>query len=239
MPMLELWTTLAARASITLTESQDAQLSRYLDLVTAANARMNLTRIVDRPSAEVQHVGDALTLLPHLPAGPGKLVDVGSGPGVPGMPLAIVRPDLKVTLVEATQKKANFLRETAAELGLTNVTVRAERAEDVGRGMGREAFDVATARAVATLDWLAEWLLPLVRVGGSALAMKGQRAAEEVPVAASAVRILGGSPAVVHPVDLPGSDHRVIVQMKKVRKTDDRFPRPAPAAKGRPLSEFH
>ncbi len=237
--MNELWSTLAARANLTLSASQDAQLSRYLDLVTAANARMNLTRIVDRPSAEVQHVGDALTLLPHLPSGPAKLVDVGSGPGVPGMPLAIVRPDLKVTLIEATQKKANFLRGTAAELGLSNVTVRGERAEDVGREMDREAYDVATARAVATLDWLAEWLLPMVKVGGSALAMKGQRAAEEVPNAASAVRLLGGSPAIVHPVDLPGSEHRVIVQMRKVRKTDDRFPRHATAAKGRPLSEFH
>ena len=237
--MNDLWTTLAARANLALTESKDAQLSRYLDLVTSANARMNLTRIVDRATAEVQHVGDALTLLPFLPAGPARLADVGSGPGVPGIPLAIARPDLSVVLIESTGKKANFLRETAAELGLENVTVRGERAEDVGRSSGRESFDVAVARAVATLEWLAEWLLPLVRVGGSALAMKGQRATDELPAAAIAVRLLGGGPAVVHPVELPGTDHRVIVQMPKVRKTDERFPRAATAAKGRPLSAFH
>ena len=237
--MPRLWTEIAARALLNLTESQDAQLSRYLDLVTAANARMNLTRITDRPTAEVQHVGDALTLLPFLPPGPARLADVGSGPGVPGIPLAIARPDLTVVLIESTGKKATFLRETAAELGLANVTVRAERAEDVGRSSDRESFDVAVARAVATLEWLAEWLLPLVRVGGSALAMKGQRSAEELPAATTAVRLLGGGPAVVHPVELPGTDHRVIVQMPKVRRTDERFPRLATAAKGRPLSAFH
>jgi 16S rRNA (guanine527-N7)-methyltransferase len=235
--MNDLWTSLAARAGLTLTDAQDAQLSRYLDLVIAANARMNLTRIADRPSADVQHVGDALTLLPHLPHGPAKLADVGSGPGVPGIPLAIVRPDFTVVLIEATQKKAAFLRETAAALGLANVTVWSDRAEAVGLSEDRASFDVAVARAVATLDWLAEWLLPLVRVGGSMLAMKGQRVTDELPAAAWAIRQLGGGPPVVHAVDLPGSEHRVIVQIAKVRPTDARFPRPPTAAKGKPLSE--
>ena len=235
--MNDLWTALAARAAVTLTDAQQAQLDRYLDLVIAANARMNLTRIVDRASAEVQHVGDAMTLLPYLPAS-GAIADVGSGPGVPGIPVAIVRPDLAVTLVEATQKKATFLREAATELGLANVTVVSDRVETLGRGDGRQRFDVAVARAVATMDWLAEWLLPLVRVGGSMLAMKGPRAADELPVAAWAIGQLGGGPAVVHPVDLPGTDHRVIVQIAKQRPTDDRFPRPPTAAKGHPLCDY-
>ena len=233
--MNDLWTTLAARASLTLTEGQHDQLSRYLDLVIAANERMNLTRIVDRASAEVQHVGDALTLLPFLPA-TGSVADVGSGPGVPGIPVAIARPDLAVTLVEATAKKATFLRETATALGLTNVTVRNDRAETYGQSdAGRQRFDVAVARAVATCDWLAEWLLPLVRTNGVALMMKGPRAADELPVAAAAIKLCGGGPAVVHPVALPDTDGRVIVQIPKARPTDPRFPRPATEAKGKPL----
>jgi 16S rRNA (guanine527-N7)-methyltransferase len=231
----ELWNQIAARANQPLADAQHAQLARYLDLLLAANARMNLTRITDRAAAEVQHVGDALTLLPYLPAGAFRLVDVGSGGGVPGIPLAIARPDATVMLVESTKKKAAFLRETAAALNLGNVSVSEWRAEDVGQSNSRETFDVATARAVATLDWLAEWCLPLVKRRGKLLAMKGARVAEELPAARKAIKILGGGEPVVHPVELPGSEHRVIVEIPKVGTTSDRFPRPATQAKGKPL----
>src|SRR5882724_8428657 len=97
-----LWTELSQHAGITLSESQEALLNRYLDLLTEANQRMNLTRITDRASAEVQHIGDALTALPFLPAGAHALADVGTGGGVPGIPLAIACPDVQVTLIEAT-----------------------------------------------------------------------------------------------------------------------------------------
>ena len=234
--MNELWGQLASAAAVTLSEAQHALLSRYLDLLLDANQRMNLTRITDRAAAEVQHVGDALTLLPFLPAGPIALVDVGSGGGVPGIPLAIARPDARVMLVESTKKKAAFLKSAVAELGLGNVSVSEWRAEEVGHSNSRETFDVAVARAVATLDWLAEWCLPLVKKGGKLLAMKGARAAEEVPAAAKAVKMLGGGPAVVHPVELPGSEHRVIVEVPKVIRTDKRLPRAATQAKGKPLA---
>jgi 16S rRNA (guanine527-N7)-methyltransferase len=232
----ELWTQLAARANVTLSDAQHALLARYLDLLLDANQRMNLTRITDRAAAEVGHVGDALTVLPHLPPGAFRLADVGSGGGVPGIPLAIARPDARVMLVESTKKKAAFLKSAAAELGLANVSVSEWRAEDVGRSNSRETFDVAVARAVATLDWLAEWCLPLVKTGGKLLAMKGARAAEEVPAAATAIKLLNGGAAVVHPVDLPGSEHRVIVEVRKLGRTPDRFPRPATQAKGKPLA---
>lgn len=230
------WTPIAARANVALSEAQDAQLAKYLDLLLATNARMNLTRITDRTAAEVQHVGDALTLLPHLPAGEVRVVDVGSGGGVPGIPLAIARPDARVMLVESTKKKAAFLRDAAAALKLSNVSVSEWRAEDVGHSNSRETFDVAVARAVASLDWLAEWCLPLVRKGGRLLAMKGARVTEELPAALTAIKLLGGGEPVVHPVDLPGSEHRVIVEIPKVARTHDRFPRPATQAKGKPLS---
>lgn len=231
-----LWDEIAGRASVTLSAEQHAQLEKYLDLLLAGNERMNLTRITKRAAAEVQHVGDSLTLLPFLPAGAHRLADVGSGGGVPGIVLAIARPDASVVLIEATKKKTVFLREAPAELGLSNVTVIEQRAEDAGRlAELRETFDVAVARAVATMDWLAEWCLPLVKKGGKMLAMKGPKVQEELPVAAKAIRMLNGGEPVVHPVELPDTQGRVIVEIPKMGKTEARFPRGATVAKGKPL----
>ncbi len=234
--MNALWNDLAGRAGMTLSAGQHARLTQFLDLLLAANQRMNLTRIVSRQEAEVAHVGDALTLLPFIPAAATTLVDIGSGGGVPGLVLAIARADLHVTLVESTRKKARFLEESAAALGLANVTVVAERAETVGQSALRQTFDIATARAVGELVWLAEWCLPLVKKGGKVLAMKGQKIAEELPAARKAIRLLGGSEPAIHPVQLPGTDHLVIVEIKKTGKTDPRYPRAATVAKGRALA---
>ena len=235
--MNALWNDIAGRAGVALSDAQHALLHRYLDLLLAANETMNLTRITERPAAELHHVADALTLLPFLPREAHTLADVGTGGGVPGIPLAIVRPDAKVLLVESTKKKASFLRSVVEQLALRNVTVSDQRAEDVGQSpQYRERHDVVVARAVATLVWLAEWCLPLARPrSGKVLAMKGAKAAEEMPAAAKAIKLLGGGPAVVHPVDLPGTEHHVIVEIPKTGRTDRRYPRPATAAKGKPL----
>jgi 16S rRNA (guanine527-N7)-methyltransferase len=231
----QLWNDIAARANVALSDDQHALLSRYLDLLFDANARMNLTRITDRAQAELQHVADALTVLPHLPAGAIRLADVGSGGGAPGIPLAIARPDATVMLIESTKKKAAFLKSAVEALGLTNVHVSEWRAEDVGHSNSRETFDVALARAVATMDWLAEWCLPLVKKGGRMLAMKGPKVADELPAARRAIKLLGGGEPIVHPVDLAGTEHRVIVEIPKLARTDAKYPRPATAAKGKPL----
>jgi 16S rRNA (guanine527-N7)-methyltransferase len=233
---LPIWNELAQATGLTLSDEQAGKLSQYLDLLLEANQRMNLTRIESREAAELQHVGDALTLLTYLPREAHRLVDVGSGGGVPGIPLAIARPDVTVTLVEATQKKAAFLKSAAEALGLTNLNVRAERAEDVGHSELREAFDVAVARAVGTLDFLAEWCLPLVRRGGKFLAMKGPKVTEELPRARFAIKRLGGGEPVIHPVGRAEFGNHVIVEIPKVQKTDARYPRPASVAKGKPLA---
>ncbi len=233
---MDLWTTLAQRAGISLTAEQIARLSQYLDLLLAGNETMNLTRITDRPAAEIQHVGDSLTLLPFMPTGAFSLADIGSGGGVPGIPLAIARPDARITLIESTKKKADFLTRTAATLQLANVRVVPQRAEDAGNSGLRQSFDVVTARAVATIDWLAEWTLPLVKVGGKALLMKGPRHADELPTAAKAIKILGGAAPVVHPVELPGATGLVIVEIPKTQRSDTRYPRPASSAKGNPIA---
>ena len=230
-----LWDELAARANVALSDEQTRQLHQYIDLLLAANERMNLTRIADRAAAEVGHVGDALTILPFLPTATHQLVDVGSGGGVPGLPLAIARPDAAVLLIESTQKKAAFLAETAKTLGLTNVRVSPMRAEDAGFSPSRDRFDVAVARAVGAMAFLAEWCLPLVKKGGKFLAMKGARITEELPAAAVAIKAVGGGAPVVHPVSLPGAEHHVVVEIRKVGPTPSKYPRRATQAKGKPL----
>jgi len=218
----ELWAQLATRGGIELQDSQRQLLHRYLDLLIAGNQKMNLTRIVDPAAAGLLHVGDSLTLLPLLPKGPHRLVDVGSGGGLPGMVLAIARPEVKVTLLEATRKKADFLKSTADELGLGNVTVIPMRAEEAvrdkptGGGM-RGPFDVAVARAVALLPQLAEWLLPLLKPGGVMLAMKGPKVAEEIPATSKILRRLCGGKISQIPAGLPGVEGHLIVSIPKLR----------------------
>ncbi len=196
-----------------LPADQQAKLHRYLDLLIEANTNFNLTRIVDRADAEVFHVGDALQLLPHLPtaaAGQFDLVDVGSGGGVPGIVLAVMRPNAAVTLVESTGKKATFLEETAADLGLKNVTVFNGRAERMGLD---GQFDVVTARAVAPLVKLLEWTRPLVRRGGTLLAMKGPKVDEELHDARFIIRKERAS-CTTHAYELGGQTGRVIAKMR-------------------------
>ena len=233
----DLWRQLASRAGLALSDDQAVRLDRYIDLLLEANTTMNLTRIADREAASVLHVGDALTLLPFLPREDHRLADIGSGGGVPGIPLAIARPDASVFLIESTRKKAAFLTRAAGELGLSNVQVLGDRAEDVGRSKHRDSFDVVTARAVGALAMLVEWCLPLVKKGGRLLAMKGQRITEELPAAEAAIKRLSAAAPVVHAVEgLPGAEHHVIVDILKLGRTDARYPRPPTIAKGKPLA---
>lgn len=166
-----------------------AQLGDYVARLLAMNERMNLTAIVDPALAWERHVLDALTLVPllaELPAG-ARLADVGSGGGLPGIPVAIARPDLEVTLIEATQKKAAFLSAVAEVLGLENIVVLAERAEQLGAHEHRGVFDAVTARAVGRLSVLVPLTAPLARAGGLVLLVKGQRADEELAEAKRAL----------------------------------------------------
>jgi 16S rRNA (guanine527-N7)-methyltransferase len=185
-----------AAFGITLDAAMVARLGDYLARLLAMNELMNLTAIKDPLEVWDRHVLDALTLVPllaELGAG-SRLVDIGSGGGVPGIPLAIVRPDLQVTLVEATQKKAAFLTAVSAAIGLSNVSVRAERAEQLGKADLRGAFDAVTARAVGRLVMLVPLTVPFVRPGGLVLLIKGQRAEEEI---AEASWVLGRQRAVL------------------------------------------
>lgn len=174
---------------INIDDSATAKIGDYLARLLAMNAQMNLTAIEDPAAAWERHAFDALTLLPLLENVPthGRLVDIGSGGGLPGIPIAIARPDLLVSLVESTQKKASFLSAVAAALGLSNVDVHAERAEKLASGPLRATYDVVTARAVARLSDLVPMTAPFAKKGGQLLLIKGQKANEEL---SEATRVL-------------------------------------------------
>jgi 16S rRNA (guanine527-N7)-methyltransferase len=198
----------AAGLGVSLTATMRDQLGTYLAQLLAMNELMNLTAIADPIAAWEKHALDALTLVPLLAAVPAgaQLVDIGSGGGVPGIPLAIARPDLGVTLVEATQKKAHFLGAVAGALGLANVSVRAERAEQLIATCAG-TFDVVTARAVANLSKLLPLTAPLAKVNGLLLFIKGQRADEELTDAAKILR----ARRAVHEQTVATSTGRILV----------------------------
>ena len=187
--------------------------------------------LVSDPAQEL--VEDSLVLLDHLGEAH-SLVDVGSGGGLPGLPLKIARPDLAVTLIEADRAKAAFLVQACARLGLHEVEVLARRAEDVGHdGRYREAFDVAAARAVAPMPVLVELCLPLVRVGGRLLAQKTDK--EEIESARHAIEVLGGSLDSVKPAPSTARRSGTVVIVTKVRSTPTQYPRRAGVPSRKPL----
>jgi 16S rRNA (guanine527-N7)-methyltransferase len=192
------------------------------------NTRFNLTAIRDPQEIHVKHFLDSLTcLLAFRDASIGRLVDIGTGAGLPGIPIKIVYPKMQLTLVESVGKKAEFCRHVVKVLDLPGVEVVQQRAEILGQDPTyREQYDWAVARAVAVLPVLAEYLLPLVRVGGSMLAMKGESGPAEAHSADRALRVLGGHLRQLVPVTLPGvAEERYLVVIDKVAATPSGYPR--------------
>lgn len=209
------------------------RFAAYLDLLYTANESFNLTAVRDRDEAWIRHVLDSLTLIPllaELPDG-ARVADIGSGGGAPGLILAIAQPQLRFTLVEATGKKARFLRDTAAALGLDNVEVLSERAEDLARKPDlRAAFDAVLARAVGRIAVISELTVPFAKVGAVVLLTKGQRAEEELEEARAALHMLHATLAGV--VETPTG--RIVV-LEKRRITPHAYPRRPGDPKRMPL----
>jgi 16S rRNA (guanine527-N7)-methyltransferase len=204
---------------------QDSKLDQLARLISEWPGLMS------RPDRAL--IEDGLVLLDHL-GDAQSLVDVGSGAGLPGLPIKIARPDLDLTLIEADQGKAAFLVHACAALGLERVDVVARRAEDAGHDPRlREKFDVAVARALAPTPVLVELCLPFVRVGGRLLAQKTE--SEDVGAAAHAIEMLGGEPAVVHAARSAARGGGTIVEIRKARPSPERYPRRPGIPGRRPL----
>lgn len=219
------------------------KLDRYAELLVEWNQKMNLTAITDPIGITVKHFADSLTAIPLLPEKQGiALIDVGTGAGFPGIPLAIVRPDIRLTLLDSLNKRLVFLETVCSELGITVQRIHA-RAEEGGRKPElRERFDVATARAVAALPVLLEYCLPFVKPGGCFLAMKGPDSDEEHRAAGRALSKLGGKTAEVRKLWLPATPHegleqqeRRIFVFRKVQNTPPTFPRASAKISKEPL----
>ena len=224
---------------VRLNATQLAALARYEQELIEWNTRFNLTAIRSPQDIRTKHFLDSLTCLLALrEAPPERLVDVGTGAGFPGIPLKILYPKMQLTLVESVGKKADFCRHVVSTLGLNGVEVVPDRAEVLGQSPAhREKYDWAVARAVAILPVLAEYLLPLVRVGGGMLAMKGESGPAEAHAAEHVLRLLGGHLRQLVLVTLPGVvEERYLVVVDKIAATPDSYPRRVGQPAKKPLS---
>lgn len=231
----------AQELGIALNKDHLSLFQTYYEELVEWNRRFNLTAITDYEGVQVRHFLDSLSCLLALPraklqAG-ARVIDVGTGAGFPGLPLKILCPGMRLTLLEAAQKKTVFLEHLIGRLGLREVEVVHGRAEELGASPRyRERYDWALARAVAEMPTLAEYLLPLVRVGGAALAQKGEGGPAEVHAAEEAIRILGGRVQRLVPVTLHGlAETRYLVVVDKVAATPERYPRRPGIPGKRPL----
>jgi 16S rRNA (guanine527-N7)-methyltransferase len=237
----------AQKLGVQLTAGQLDAFDLYRRELQEWNRRMNLTAIDDDEGIQIRHFLDALSCLmafrpPHRaegsqPMAETRLIDVGTGAGFPGLPLKIVCSGLQLTLLEATGKKVRFLEHLCGRLELDDVTVLHGRAEELGQDPShREQYDWALARAVAEMPILCEYLLPLVRVGGSCLAQKGENAPAEVGQAERALVLLGGRLAHLVPVEVHGlAETRYLVLVDKLAPTPAKYPRRTGVPSKRPL----
>lgn len=211
------------------------RLAGFAELVLERNQVMNLTAITEPKDVAALHLLDSLELAALAGLEAGRLVDVGCGAGFPGVPTAIARPGLQVTLLDSLGKRVDFLREACGKLGLENVECIHQRAEEFA-GARREAFDFAVSRAVAALPVLCELCLPLVKVGGKMLAMKSANSDGEIQGAGHAAEVLGGRVEWVKDYTIPTTDvvHRVVC-VEKVKATPGKYPRRFALIKKQPL----
>lgn len=199
---------------------------KYMKLLIEWNEKMNLTTITEPSEIILKHFIDSLTIIRYI-KNEASIADVGTGAGFPGIPLAIMNKNCKITLVDSLNKRLIFLQEVIKQLELNNVQTIHTRAEEFGQNKKyREKFDVATSRAVANLSTLSEYLLPLTKISGRCICMKAAEAKDEIRQAKNAIDILGGTIEKVEEFNLPDSDiGRTIVLISKKKRTPNKYPR--------------
>jgi len=238
MALLELVQATHDLLNLDLTAEQQRAFELYTRELIDWNERVNLTAITDPLAIEMRHFLDSLSVLKavSLPQG-ARVIDVGAGAGFPGLPLKIACPQIQLTLLEATGKKTTFLQHIISQLNLSQTKIANARAEEAGQDSAhREHYDLVLARAVAHMPILAEYLLPLCRIGGRCVAMKGESAAAEIGLAENAMRLLGGRFVQLTPIELPHvAETHYLVVIEKVAATPHHYPRKPGIPSKKPL----
>ena len=211
-------------------------LQLYRDEIKTANERMNLVSFASDEELEIRYFADSLACLRFVPPGPVRCIDVGSGAGLPGIPVKIKRPEIDMTLLESVRKKADFLKDVIGKLGLEGIEVVRERAEVLGHDPAhRERYDAAISRATARFAVTLEYTLPLVKVGGCAVIFQGA-SVPDMDGLANAFDLLGGKVADVEPYRLEeGGKERTLVRVEKTAPTPANYPRRPGVPRKRPL----
>jgi len=224
------------KVGIVLNENQINQYYKYMDLLIEWNKKINLTTIIEPNDIILKHFVDSVTILKYIKDNE-SVVDVGTGAGFPGIPIKIANSTLDITLLDSLNKRINFLNEVIQKNELEKIQTIHSRVEDFGNNKKyREKFDVATSRAVANLSILAEYMLPLVKVGGRCICMKGNEIEEELENSKNAIKLLGGKIIKVEQFKLIDSDiARNIIIIEKVKETPNRYPRKAGMPTKQPL----
>ncbi len=221
-----------------ISEGQLKKFDTYVSLLLEWNEKMNLTAIVDPEDIMVEHFLDSISILKEIDIGQNSyVIDVGTGAGFPGIPIKIMRPDIKIVLMDSLRKRTEFLEALKDELDLMDVEIIHSRAEDLGRNEGyREQFDIALSRAVASLNILSEYCLPFVKVGGTFVSYKGPAAHEELSNAHRAIKVLGNGKPQIKKVEVPYSPktHNLIC-IQKLSSTPKKYPRSPGKVKKSPL----
>lgn len=223
-----------------LSSKQKEQFATYYNKLIEFNKKVNLTRITDKNEVYLKHFFDSITPLlefSDLFKGEKSLCDVGAGAGFPSLPIKILCPDLSITIVDSLGKRLKFLDELVSDLSLDKVTLVHSRAEDAGQNKNlREKFDLVTGCAVARMSVLSEYCLPLAKVDGYLVALKGPKAQDELAEAKNAIEVLGGSVKEVKELTLPDTDdERTLIVVKKVKATPKKYPRQAGTPNRKPL----
>ena len=223
------------KIDIQLNKKQVEKLYKYMNLLLEWNEKINLTSITEPKDIILKHFVDSLTVLQYINDNE-KIIDVGTGAGFPGIPLAIAKENAYITLLDSLNKRINFLNEISNDLDISNVTAIHGRAEEIGNmKQHREKYDIAVSRAVAPINILLEYLIPLVRVGGKCICMKGPNYKDEIKSIDNALKILGGKICEIKQIDINQEMQRNIIIVEKVEHTNRTYPRKAGIPSKKPL----
>lgn len=224
------------KINLNITDYQAMQYYKYMNLLIEWNKNVNLTAIIEPKDIILKHFVDSIIAEKYI-KDTDKVVDIGSGAGFPGIPLKIIKPDTEVVLVDSLNKRIKFLEEVINTNNLKNIKAVHGRAEDIGHNKEyRGKFDIVTSRAVARLNVLLEYMMPLLKIGGKCICLKGPNIEEEVVEAQNAIEILGGELEKIEEIVLPDSDNkRTIVVIKSVKQLPNKYPRKAGTPTSSPL----